>query len=198
MDLLIATANEGKAKEFSELLKPLKINVKPIYEFDKNFFMPEETGETFEENAKIKAESVYMATKMATLADDSGLQVDALNGAPGVYSARYAGENASDEEKIEKLLSEMKGVPKEKRTARFVCVICCILPGGEKVFSRGECEGLISNEKLGESGFGYDPIFLTSNKKTFAELSFEEKNKISHRGIALRELYNKLERKLYK
>ena len=196
MDLLIATANEGKAKEFSELLKPLKINVKPIYEFDKNFFMPEETGETFEENAKIKAESVYMATKMATLADDSGLQVDALNGAPGVYSARYAGENASDKEKIEKLLSEMKGVPKEKRTARFVCVICCILPGGEKVFSRGECEGIVSDEIHGKSGFGYDPIFLTSKGKTFAELSFEEKNKISHRGIALRGIYSKLKDKV--
>ena len=196
MDLLIATANKSKVKEISELLEPLKINVKPVYECYKGFSMPEETGKTFEENAKIKAESVYIATKMATLADDSGLQVDALNGAPGVYSARYAGENASDKEKIEKLLSEMEGVPQEKRTARFICVICCILPNGEKVFSRGECEGRISNEIHGENGFGYDPIFLTSKGKTFAELSFEEKNRISHRGIALREIYNRLKEKV--
>ncbi len=197
MDFLIATSNEGKVKEISGIFASLNLKVRSVYEIDKNFLMPEETGKTFEENAQIKAESVYKLTKMATIADDSGLEVSALSGAPGIYSARYAGENASDGENIDKLLEKMKGVPESQRGAKFVCAICCILPNGEKIFSRGECCGFISNHMAGTKGFGYDPVFLTSSGKSFAEISEQEKNEISHRGIALKELYKKLKDVIY-
>lgn len=188
-EFLIATGNKDKVKEISTILSPLDIKVKPFYEIKKDIFMPDETGMTFKENAEIKADYIYNLTKMATIADDSGLMVDALNGAPGIYSARYAGKDAKNFEKIEKILKEMKGVPKEKRTAKFICTICCILSDGKKIFTTGKCEGIIAEKATGRQGFGYDPIFLTSNGKSFAELSEHEKNEISHRGMALKKLY---------
>jgi non-canonical purine NTP pyrophosphatase, rdgB/HAM1 family len=193
VEFLIATSNAGKVREISKIFAPLDIKVKPVYEIDKNFSIPKETGKTFEENAELKAESVYKLTKMATIADDSGLEVSALDGAPGIYSARYAGENASDQENIEKLLHDLKGISRLRRGAKFVCAICCILPNGEKIFSKGECYGFISERVVGKGGFGYDPVFLTPSGESFAEISEQEKNTISHRGSALRKLYKKLE-----
>lgn len=192
MEFLIATSNKGKINEFNEIMGKLGIKAVSVYDRYKDFVMPEETGNTFEENAKLKADTAYDFTKSCVVADDSGLEVDALNGAPGIYSARYAGENATDEDNIKKLLNQLSGVGQKYRTARFVCVLCCVLPGGERIFSRGECEGRISETVAGEGGFGYDPIFLTAEGKTFAELPGDEKNRISHRGIALRKLYLKL------
>lgn len=196
MEILVATSNKGKIDEFSEIMDNLGLKVFSVYEKYRDFIMPDETGGTFEENAELKACSAYNFTGVCSIADDSGLEVDALGGAPGIYSARYAGENASDKDKIDKLLSEMDKIPDEQRTARFVCEICCVLPGGERIFSRGECEGRISRNVSGDGGFGYDPIFLIHEGRTFAELSSQEKNRISHRGIALRKLYSKLKDKI--
>ena len=133
----------------------------------------------------MKARAIYQIYKTAVIADDSGLEVDYLNKAPGVYSSRYAGENATDKEKCEKLLSELEGVPMEKRTARFVSVICYIDKDGKEHIVRGECEGYIGFEPRGENGFGYDPIFMYGDK-SFAEISAEEKNSVSHRANAMR------------
>ena len=196
MEMLIATSNKGKIREFSEIMGKLGINITSIYDRYKDFIMPEETGKTFEENAEIKAYQAYKVTGECSIADDSGLEIDALDGAPGIYSARYAGICADDTDRMNKVLNDMEGITDEKRTAKFVCVICCVLPGGAKIFSRGECQGKITTELRGTGGFGYDPIFLTSNGKTFAELSKNEKNEISHRGVALRNLYFKLKDKI--
>ena len=146
----------------------------------------EETGSTFEENAELKAAAACRQTGLPAVADDSGLQVDALNGAPGVFSARYAGEGATDADRNNKLLLEMSGIPDEKRSARFVSAICCVFPSGDKVYARGECEGKIGYEPKGENGFGYDPLFVVSDGRTYAQLSDEEKDAISHRGNALK------------
>ena len=148
-------------------------------------FDVEETGTTFEENAVLKAKAVYEKMKMPVISDDSGLEVDYLNGAPGVYSHRYAGENATDADRCSKLLSELSGVEKEKRTARFVCVICFIDENGTETVIRGTCEGYIGTEPRGENGFGYDPVFMYGDR-SFAEISAEEKNSVSHRADALR------------
>jgi XTP/dITP diphosphohydrolase len=145
-----------------------------------------ESGSHFEENALIKA-SVPAKLGYIGIADDSGLAVDALHGAPGVYSARYAGENATDQANNAKLLRELEGVPAEKRQAKFVCVIACVIPQSETFVVRGECEGVILDEQRGNNGFGYDPLFYYPEfDKTFAELTNDEKNKISHRGKALK------------
>jgi XTP/dITP diphosphohydrolase len=178
--LVVATHNRNKVQEFQRILQPLSIEV-----ITADLPEVEENGTTFAENAYLKAISAFRATGKAAVADDSGLEVDALNGAPGIYSARYAGENATNEQRIAKLLDAMKEVPEEKRTARFVCAICCILPNGDIITARGECPGKIAFEVRGNGGFGYDPVFLVG-EKTFAELSAEEKDKISHRGKALR------------
>ena len=147
----------------------------------------EETGTTFAENSLLKAQAVFDATGLATVADDSGLMVDALGGAPGVYSARYGGLH-TDAERIALLLENMKDVPDEKRTAQFVCAVTCLLPDGRKIAVQGVCPGVILRAPRGEGGFGYDPVFyLPEFGKTFAELAGEEKNRISHRGRALRE-----------
>lgn len=144
----------------------------------------EENGTTFEENAKLKAEAVYKITGLPTVADDSGLEVDALNNAPGVYSARYAGPDATDRDRYLKLLSELQDIPHEKRTARFVCALYYVDENGVGHSLRGECPGMIGYEPKGENGFGYDPVFMVGDQ-SFAELSSEEKDAISHRGRAL-------------
>ena len=154
----------------------------------------EETGTTFEENAFIKAESGCRESGMPCIADDSGIAVDYLDGAPGVYSARYAGENSSDAENTEKLLSELEKIGDEERSAKFVCAICAVRPDGERIFVRGESEGVILKEQKGEGGFGYDPVFYVEKfGKTFAELTADEKNSISHRGEAFKKLCQKLQ-----
>jgi XTP/dITP diphosphohydrolase len=188
--LLIATSNMGKAKEISEALKDFDFEIKTLKDF-LNITPPQETGNTFFENAYLKAKYYAEKTGLLSLADDSGLEVDILNGAPGIYSSRFAGENASDEENNKKLLELLKNVPLEKRKARFVCVIVVYHPSGKYIKSEGIWEGLIGFEPRGSYGFGYDPIFLVPEynyKKTAAELPIEEKNKLSHRGKALAKL----------
>ena len=198
MAFIIATNNEHKLFELKKILIPLGIDALSAKEANVNLLDVEETGTTFEENAKLKAEAAFKLTGMPSIADDSGLEVDALNGEPGIYSSRYSGKDATDQKNIDKLLEKLKNVPDEKRTARFVCTICCILPSKEYIFVRGTVEGKIAFSKKGESGFGYDPIFITESGKSFAELSPEEKNSISHRGNALRILSQKLKDKLKK
>uniref|UniRef100_A0A7V4JPG0 dITP/XTP pyrophosphatase n=1 Tax=Thermodesulfobacterium geofontis TaxID=1295609 RepID=A0A7V4JPG0_9BACT len=188
--LLIATSNMGKAKEISETLKNFNFEIKTLKDFS-NIVPPQEIGKTFFENAYLKAKYYAEKTGFLSLADDSGLEVDILNGAPGIYSSRFAGENATDEENNKKLLELLKDIPLEKRKARFVCVIVVYHPSGKYIKSEGVWEGLIGFEMRGSHGFGYDPIFLVSEsnyKKTAAELPIEEKNKLSHRGKALAKL----------
>lgn len=192
MRFLIATSNKGKLEEFKSILSPIGIEVMSLQECGRKINLPPETGLTFKENAEIKARYAYEITNIPCIADDSGLEVDALGGSPGIYSARYAGENANDLDRINKLLFNMKNVPTEKRSARFVCSICCVLSNDKIIFSEATCEGIILRDVLGEGGFGYDPIFMTSDGKTFATLSLEEKNKVSHRGKALSKLYTML------
>ena len=188
--LLIATSNLNKAKEISEALKDFSLEIKTLKDFCE-IKPPEETGKTFFENAYLKAKYYAKKTGLMCLADDSGLEVDILNKAPGIYSSRFAGENATDEENNEKLLELLKGVPLEKRRARFVCVIIVYHPIGKYIKTEGIWEGFIGFKPKGSHGFGYDPIFLVPEydyQKTAAELPIEEKNKISHRGKALAKL----------
>ncbi len=197
MKILLATANKGKIKEISDLVRELPIE---LLSFSDIIDYPEieEDGQTFEDNALKKARILAGSTGLTTIADDSGLCVDALNGRPGVYSARYAGVNSSDGEKVAKLLEELKGVPENRRTARFVCVIALVTPqGDERVFS-GVCEGRISTAPSGFGGFGYDPIFFYPElNTTFGTLSLEQKNKVSHRARALALLINHLKSNSY-
>ena len=186
MKLIAATNNAHKLIEFKRILEPLGFTVLSQKEAGIHV-EAEETGTTFEENAYLKAKAVYDASGLATVADDSGIAVDALNGAPGVYSARYGGPGLNDVDRYEKLLHEMDGVPDEKRTARFVCAISLILSSDQVFGFTGVCEGKIGYEPRGENGFGYDPIFMVGDKST-AELLPEEKDKISHRGQALRKM----------
>lgn len=192
MRFLVATHNAKKLRELSRILEPLGIDAVTDRELGKPLTEVEETGTTFEENAYLKASSACRETGLPAIADDSGLAVDALDGAPGVYSARYAGENATDAERIAKLLRELEGVPAEKRTAQFVSVVCCVFPDGRTLSVRGECPGRIGFAPRGEGGFGYDPVFEVGDR-TYAELSAEEKDAISHRGNALRKLKTALE-----
>jgi len=186
MKLIAATNNAHKVVEFKRILEPLGFTVLSQKEAGIHV-EAEETGTTFEENAYLKAKAVYDASGLPTVADDSGIVVDALDGAPGVYSARYGGPGLNDVGRYEKLLHEMEGVPDAKRTARFVCAISLVL-SPDKAFSfTGVCEGKIGHGPRGENGFGYDPIFMVGEKST-AELSSEEKDKISHRGQALRKM----------
>ena len=153
----------------------------------------EENGTTFEENAIIKAKAIMEKTGEVTMADDSGLEIDALGGEPGIYSARYMGEDTSYDIKNQNLIDRLEGVPREKRTARFVCAIACVFPDGRILTSRGTMEGIIAYESRGENGFGYDPIFyLPEQGCTSAEFSAEKKNELSHRGKALREMKKQL------
>ncbi len=187
---VIATHNLKKKAELERILEPLNIAVTTA-ELDE----VEETGTTFEQNAFLKADAACRQTGMPAVADDSGLMVDALNGEPGVYSARYAGEGATDRDRNNKLLANLKEVPKEKRTAKFVSAVCCVFPNGDRIDVRGECPGTIAYQPNGTGGFGYDPIFLVEGGKSFAELSASEKDAISHRGRALRELAKGLREK---
>lgn len=188
MTFVIATHNAKKLKELKRILEPLGFDA--VIRED----LPEveETGTTFAENALLKAESACKVTGMPAIADDSGLVVDALGGAPGVYSARYAGEGATDRQRYEKLLEELREVPTEQRTARFVSAVCCVFPDGKILTAEGSCEGIIAFEPKGESGFGYDPIFFVG-ERSYAEMTAEEKDSISHRGRALAKLAQELE-----
>ena len=188
---IIATNNQKKLLELDRILNPLGINAVTAKDAGVDLGGVEETGTTFEENAFIKAISAFEKSGLPAIADDSGLMVDALKGRPGVYTARYGGEGLSDKERYMYLLEEMKNIPKENRTARFVSAICCVLSENEKITVRGECVGEIAFEPSGEGGFGYDPIFLYEGK-SFAILSPEEKDSISHRGKALRLLRDEL------
>ena len=192
--ILIATTNEGKAKEIANMFSPYNFNIKTLKDFP-DIVPPEETGKTFFENAFIKAKYYAEKTGLLSLADDSGLEVDALNGAPGVNSAIFAGKNATDEENNKKLLKLLENVPDEKRTARFVCVLVLYHPSGKYIVSKGIWEGRIATSPRGHYGFGYDPLFLVKEldyKKTAAELPPEEKNKLSHRAKALKGILEKL------
>lgn len=191
MNIIAATNNENKVKEITRIFSKLGFTV--ISQKDAGIDVDvEETGNTFTENSLIKARAVAMLCDDYVLADDSGLCVEALDGRPGVYSARYAGEGASDKQKIEKLLGEMQG--KDNRKAKFVTSIAFIFPDGKEIVTKGEVCGKITSEPHGDNGFGYDPVFFcTELCKTFAEADIEEKNKVSHRGRALKKLYDKLE-----
>lgn len=191
MDFLIATHNMKKQAELQRILAPLGINVLTADMAGIELPDVEETGTTFEENAFLKANSGCKESGIVCVADDSGLMVDFLDGAPGVYSARFGGEHGNDKKNNEKLLSLLKDVPPEKRTARFVSCVCCCFPDGRHFTVRGECEGIIANEVHGNGGFGYDPLFLVG-EKTFGELSAEEKDKLSHRGNALRKFVEEI------
>ena len=191
MKLVLASKNEKKLKEMNEILSALGVEV--CLQADVGVDVDvEETGTTFEENSLLKAKAVMEASGLPAVADDSGLCVDALNGAPGVYSARYGGEGLDDTARYKLLLASMpRGAA---RTAKFVSVITCCFPNGDVITARGECPGTIAFAPMGEGGFGYDPVFfLPKLKKTFAQLSLEEKNAISHRGKALEAFAEKLE-----
>ncbi len=187
-EIFIATNNKGKAKDFEALFHPLGIEVKTLADLPEAIDV-EETGVTFEENAILKAEEVAKRFNTFVIADDSGLEVDALNGEPGVYSARYAGEAKDDEANIDKVLTQLENVPTQERTARFRCVLAVAAPGIETVTIDGSCEGLITTERIGTEGFGYDPIFYVPKyERTMAQMTAEEKGKISHRGQAIKKL----------
>ena len=188
MTFVIATHNAKKLKELKRILEPLGFDAMIREDLPE----VEETGTTFAENALLKAESACKVTGMPAIADDSGLMVDALDGAPGVYSARYAGEGATDKQRYEKLLSELEAVPEEKRTARFASAVCCVFPDGKVITAEGTCEGKIAYGPTGEGGFGYDPVFLVG-ERSYAEMTAEEKDSISHRGLALSKLAQELE-----
>ncbi|HIS50678.1 MAG TPA: RdgB/HAM1 family non-canonical purine NTP pyrophosphatase [Candidatus Gallacutalibacter pullistercoris] len=179
MKFVIATHNKHKLQELQRILTPLGIEA-----ITADLSEVEETGTTFAENACLKAKAACEETGLPAVADDSGLEVDALDGRPGVYSARYAGEEATDAQRIEKLLGELAEVPAEKRTARFVSSICCVFPNGDILRAEGECPGSIAFAPAGEDGFGYDPVFLCG-EKTFAQMTAAEKDAVSHRGKAL-------------
>lgn len=192
--LIIASNNAGKIREFKELLSPFGFEVISMRDagFDEEIV---EDGDTFEENAHIKARAVWEATKTPTIADDSGLEIDFLDGAPGVYSARYAGEGADDKARCQKVLDEMHGVARELRDARFVCSIYFIYAEDDEYSVNGEVRGYIGEKPKGKNGFGYDPIFMLNDDDSMATISEEEKNKISHRANAFGQLSKILEEK---
>lgn len=197
MRYVIATHNQEKLKELSRILAPL--GVEAVTDRDLGVTLPEveETGATFADNAYLKAASACAATGLPAIADDSGLVVDALGGRPGVYSARYGGENATDADRNRKLLRELEGVPADRRGAHYVCAVCCVFPGGDNpLTAEGTLYGTIGTEERGNRGFGYDPLFLVSSDKTAAELTNEEKDAISHRGNALRAFRRALQERI--
>ena len=195
MKLVLASKNPKKLKEMREILSHLGVEVCMQSDVGVDVDV-EETGTTFEENSLLKAKAVMEASGLPAIADDSGLCVDALGGAPGVYSARYGGPGLDDEGRYRLLLENMRGQP---RAAKFVSVITCCFPNGDVLTARGECPGTIAFAPMGEGGFGYDPVFfIPSLKKTFAQLTPEEKNAISHRGKALEQFQKELERYLKK
>jgi XTP/dITP diphosphohydrolase len=200
-EILIATTNLGKVREIEPMLKDLGfLEIKTLKDFSP-IPPPEEKGSTFLENALEKASYYAKNFNILTLADDSGLEVEVLSGAPGIHSSRFAGDKATDEENIKKLLRLLEGVPFEKRKARFVCVIVVYHPSGKWIYAEGEWQGYIAEEPRGTQGFGYDPVFLVPEynlERTAAELSKEEKNRISHRAKAIRAIIPKLKEFLEK
>ena len=187
MKIIIATHNKHKLAEMSRILSPMGYEVVTDTDLGIELSDVEENGETFLDNARIKSEAGCKESGYPCIADDSGLCVDALGGAPGVYSARYSGVHGDDDGNNRKLLAELDGVPTEKRTAHFACAICVSFPDGSEVTATGKCEGYIGYEKKGSNGFGYDPLFMVGDR-SLAEMSAEEKDAISHRGNALKEL----------
>jgi len=187
-NIIIATKNKGKVREFEAMLAPLGYQVQSLLDFPASIDV-EETGQTFEENAILKAEAISKEFQLMTIADDSGLEIDFLNGEPGVFSARYAGPEKDDQANIEKVLEKLENVEMGQRQARFVCALAISIPGKQTKTVIGTCEGYIAYERKGQGGFGYDPIFCIDDKgKTMAELSKEDKNKISHRADAIRKI----------
>lgn len=194
--IIFATGNEGKMKEIRMILEELKCPVLSMREAGIEAEIVED-GQTFEENAVIKARAIAQQTDSVVLADDSGLVIDYLNGEPGIYSARYLGEDTSYRIKNQNLIDRLEGVPEEKRGARFVCAIAAVLPGGEILTERGSMEGRIGYEEKGGNGFGYDPIFYVPEYDcSAAELTPEQKNQISHRGKALQKIKEALRTRL--
>ncbi len=190
--LVLATNNQHKASEIREFLSSSKLRILSLQDFPE-LRMPEEDCSTFTGNAIKKAETVSAYTGLPAMADDSGLEVDFLGGRPGVRSARYAGEGSSDKENNELLLKELKGIPPEKRGARFKCVIAIVIPGTAAKTVEGQCRGRIAEAPKGDGGFGYDPLFIYKpSGLTFAQITTIEKSKVSHRGIALRKACNLL------
>ena len=190
MKVILASQNQHKLVELSAILSQLGFEIALESEYGLHVDV-DETGTTFEENSLLKAEAVMKTSGMPVLADDSGLMVDALDGAPGVYSARY-GHKSSDAERIAYLLENLKDVPAERRTAKFVCVITCLWPDGRRIVARGECPGQILFAPKGTGGFGYDPVFyLPELGMTYAELPSEQKNAMSHRARALQDFCRK-------
>lgn len=196
MKFVLATHNPGKLKEMGDILSRLGVEV--VSPRDLGIVVDvEETGTTFAENAMLKAKAICKAADLPAIADDSGLCVDALNGGPGVYSARYGGEGLDDKGRYMLLLSSMRGQP--TRAAHFACAIACAFPGGKTLTAEGRCDGTIAFAPMGEGGFGYDPVFFVPElKKTFAQLTAEEKSAVSHRGKALTDFVGKLETYLKK
>lgn len=195
-ELLVATHNSGKKREYLDLLAPLEAKIYFPDDLDVNLDV-RETGTTYAENARKKAKSYACASELLTLADDSGLEVDALGGAPGIHSARYV--EGSDSDRVQALLNDLRGVPWEERTARFRCVIVVVTQEGEAYEAEGVCEGRIAFEPVGEGGFGYDPVFhVRDYDATMAQLSRETKNRISHRARAVQAAFPTLTRLLDK
>ena len=191
MRFILASHNQKKLVEMQRILSPLGVEVITAEMAGCELTDVEETGETFRENAILKAQNGCAETGYPCIADDSGLCVDALDGAPGVYSARFSGVHGDDEANIQKLLQELNGVPVSKRSAHFTCAVCVCFPDGRTLEIDGRCEGYIGFEKKGSDGFGYDPVFMVG-EKSFAELSAAEKDAVSHRGNALRMLVRAL------
>ncbi|ALX48230.1 XTP/dITP diphosphatase [Lentibacillus amyloliquefaciens] len=186
-ELVIATKNKGKANEFKSFFEKYGINAISLLELQEEINDIEETGSTFEENAALKAEQISESMQIPVLADDSGLMIDTLDGRPGIFSARYAGEPKDDQANIDKVMHELQ--ESTERSARFVCILAVAVPGEMTIFKKGYCEGKIATVQAGENGFGYDPIFIpVGYTQTMAELSPEEKNKISHRSDAIKKL----------
>ncbi|MBI4687282.1 MAG: XTP/dITP diphosphatase [Nitrospirae bacterium] len=198
MNIVLATTNKKKIEEIKDIFEDAGIPLDNVFTLKDFPEYPDvvEDGETFEENAVKKAKTIAERTCITAIADDSGLEVDALGGAPGVFSARYAGEPSDDKKNVEKLLNEMANIPDEKRKARFVCCIAIASPEGEINTFLGYVEGIIGREPKGENGFGYDPVFYPEgHNRTFAEMSGDEKNAMSHRGRAIRQLQGYLKKK---
>lgn len=194
MKFFIATKNAHKILEISRILTPMGFEVLSEKDLEKPLEDIDETGTTFEENAVLKATAAFKATGLPSIADDSGICIDYLNGAPGIFSARFAGGHGDDAANNAKVLSLLKGVPYEKRTAHYVAAIACVLENGETFTVRGECHGHIAERESGNNGFGYDPMFI-SEIGCLGEVSAEEKDKISHRANALKLLKTELEKR---
>lgn len=194
--IIFATGNQGKMREIREILGDMDVEIQSMKEAGIELDIVED-GSTFEENAIIKAKAVAEHTDAIVLADDSGLEIDYLGGEPGIYSARYLGEDTSYRIKNQNLIDRLEGVPEAERTARFVCAIAAVMPDGEVITTHGVIEGTIAHEEKGANGFGYDPIFYVPEYHcTTAQLSDEQKNEISHRGKALEAMKEELKKRM--